>query len=567
MAPRSGFAPRLFLGALALCCAAVTAGAATITIVNLDAAGVGFNDATAAAPVGGNTGTTVGAQRLQVFQQAAAVWGAILPSAVEIRVNSTFVALSCTATSAVLGSAGATEIFSNFPGAPKAGTWYPKALANKLHGADLDPASADINARFNVNLGTTGCLTGFSWYYGLDHNEGASQVDLLAVLLHEMAHGLGFATYTNGTTGAQLNGVPDVFSTYIYDAATGLHWDQETDAQRVTSAVNTFKLLWDGPATRFMAPLTLANGRPVLRESAPLSGDFAVGAATFGPALGSPGVTAQVVLAVDNAAPTGDACSAIVNSTAMAGKIAIVDRGTCAFTVKVKACQDAGAVGVIVVNNAAGSPPQGMSGTDATITIPSVAVTLADGTTLKSQIASGLTVRMIADPALPQGADAHGRVMLYTPNPFMAGSSVSHFDVTCTPNLLMEPAINSDLTSSVDLTRYAFEDIGWLPPTTGVPGGGDVPVALALGANSPNPFAHSTAIHYEMPRAGEASLVVYDLSGRAVKHLLGGTMPAGSHVTVWDGRDDAGLEVHSGAFFSRLSVDGAVRSRRMVIVR
>jgi hypothetical protein len=58
--------------------------------------------------------------------------------------------------------------------------------------------------------------------------------------------------------------------------------------------------------------------------------------------------------------------------------------------------------------------------------------------------------------------------LLYTPNPFQSGSSVSHFDVTCTPNLLMEPAVNSDLTSSVDLTRYAFEDIGWLPRTTPV---------------------------------------------------------------------------------------------------
>jgi hypothetical protein len=58
--------------------------------------------------------------------------------------------------------------------------------------------------------------------------------------------------------------------------------------------------------------------------------------------------------------------------------------------------------------------------------------------------------------------------MLYTPNPFQSGSSVSHWDVSCTPNLLMEPAVNSGLTSSVDLTRYAFEDLGWLPRTTPV---------------------------------------------------------------------------------------------------
>jgi len=48
--------------------------AATITIVNADGAGEGFNDPTPAAPVGGNPGTTVGAQRLYVFQYAASIW-------------------------------------------------------------------------------------------------------------------------------------------------------------------------------------------------------------------------------------------------------------------------------------------------------------------------------------------------------------------------------------------------------------------------------------------------------------------------------------------------------------
>ena len=51
------------------------AGDATITIVNKDPVGVGFNDPTPAAPVGGNAGTTLGQQRLNVFQAAAAIWG------------------------------------------------------------------------------------------------------------------------------------------------------------------------------------------------------------------------------------------------------------------------------------------------------------------------------------------------------------------------------------------------------------------------------------------------------------------------------------------------------------
>lgn len=555
------------LPALALVCAAATAQAATITIINNDGAGEGFNDPTAAAPVGGNTGTTIGQQRLIVFQQAAAIWGGILPSAVQIRVNATFDPLTCTSSSAVLGSCGATEIFRDFTGAEFAGTWYPKTLGDKLAGTDLDAASADMNARFNSSLGATGCLDGSFWYYGLDHNHGTN-IDLLVVLLHEMGHGLGFATYTNGTTGAQLSGYPDVFSKFMYDQTTALHWDQENDAQRAASAIVPFKLTWDGAATKFMAPNTLQFGRAILRVNAPpaIAGDFPVGTASFGPALFSPGVTGAVVLADDGAAPTSDACTALVNGAQVAGKIAIVDRGTCNFTVKVKFCQDAGAIGVIVADNVAGAPPAGLGGADATITIPSVRVTQADGVTLKAQIASGLNVTLRTDPALMAGADPLGRVMLYTPNPFQSGSSVSHWDVSCTPNLLMEPAINPELTSSVDLTRYAFEDIGWLPRTTGVPVS-TLPAVAALRPNAPNPFDRSTAIRFDLPQEAQTDLDVYDISGRLVRSLLHERFPAGSHVLVWDGVGADGQRVHGGVYFTRLKVGGEVRSRQIVLVR
>ena len=63
------------------------------------------------------------------------------------------------------------------------------------------------------------------------------------------------------------------------------------------------------------------------------------------------------------------------------------------------------------------------------------------------------------------GTDALGRALMYTPNPFQGGSSVSHWDTVAFPNLLMEPAINADLTHTVgppaDLTLPLLRDIGW----------------------------------------------------------------------------------------------------------
>src|SRR5690349_14900788 len=76
---------------------------AQVIVINGNGPGVGFNDPTPAAPVGGNPGTTKGQQALNVFQAAADIWGATLDSSVPIVVYATFEPLSCTATSAVLG--------------------------------------------------------------------------------------------------------------------------------------------------------------------------------------------------------------------------------------------------------------------------------------------------------------------------------------------------------------------------------------------------------------------------------------------------------------------------------
>jgi hypothetical protein len=67
---------------------------------------------------------------------------------------------------------------------------------------------------------------------------------------------------------------------------------------------------------------------------------------------------------------------------------------------------------------------------------------------------------------LVAGADTNGRPMCFAPNPFQSGSSVSHWDITMSPNALMEPAINNDLHDSIDLTLGHFKDIGWFPETT-----------------------------------------------------------------------------------------------------
>jgi hypothetical protein len=462
--------------ALACCAWGGAQAAATITIINTNAPGVGFNDPTPAAPVGGNSGTTLGQQRLIAFQRAADLWGATLTSTVPVRVDAAFVPLSCTATGAVLGSAGANEIWSDFDHAPRANTWYPSALASKLQGSDVTtPDTPHIVARFNSRLGLfSDCMPGSGFYLGLDNHFGA-QIDLVTVLLHELGHGLGFQTFTDDVTGQQIMGMPSIWDYYLLDNRSNKTWAQMTDAERVASAVSGNGLSWNGAFVTAAVPQVLGPRSNLAVNGAAAgaaAGNYNVGDASFGPPLSSRAVTGELMPVVDQADGTGLACTTLSanNALAVRGNVALVDRGTCAFVVKAAMVQAAGAIGMVVADNQPGSVA-GMSGVDPTVTIPSARITQADGVTLKSVLQhrsrsrSGVLASLGVDPGQLAGADAQHRILLYTPDVLQPGSSVSHYSTDAKQNQLMEPAINSDLSHEViptrDLTYPLLRDIGW----------------------------------------------------------------------------------------------------------
>lgn len=457
------FASALAFGSIA----AVTPAnaAARITIINGDGPGEGFNDPTPAAPVGGNPGTTKGEQRLIAFQHAAHLWGLMLDSTIEVRVFAQFSPLGAN----VLGSAGTTAVFRDFTGAAFPATWYHSALADKRSGLDLleefgSPGEPDIVANFSSD---------FDFYLGIDNLHGA-QIDLVAVILHELGHGLGFANFVSETTGANFSGFTDIYSQFTLDTTNATIWSNfATDAARAASALRVDKIVWNGANVTAAVPFVLNYGRPEINVTAPpaIVGTARVGAAAFGPAVVSPGITGEVILALDPAiagspSPT-DGCSPLTNAAEVAGRIALIDRGTCAFTVKVKNAQDAGAVAVLIADNVVADPPPGMAGVDPTITITSVRISLPLGNDIKAQLAVPATVNVNLGVDLTQraGADPTGLAQLYATNPVQAGSSLSHFDSIAFKSQLMEPAINPDLTHEVippfDMTLPQMRDIGW----------------------------------------------------------------------------------------------------------
>ncbi|HKR14064.1 MAG TPA: PA domain-containing protein [Pyrinomonadaceae bacterium] len=440
------------------------AGPAQIIIVNINAPNVGFNDPTPAAPVGGNPGTTLGQQRLFAFQHAAEIWAARLDSNVPIRIRAQFVPLGA----GVLGSAGPVSVVRNFAGAPLANTWYHIALANKLAGVDLNTTNDDINANFSTN---------FNFYLGVDNNHGA-QPDLVTVLLHEFAHGLGFSQLANLNSGALFNGSPDHYNSKLFDLTLGLYWPQMTNAQRAASATRFGRVVWDGSFVTAGVPNVLLLGSAEVRVTnpAPIAGVFQFGTAAFGPAVGNPNVSSDVVAAVDAIEVGGtdtDGCSPFANAAAVSGKIALIERGLCGFAQKARNAGDAGAVGAIIYNNAANANagPTGMADDGINgvfVTIPSVSIRRVDGLAIVGQLGGTVTGSIGVDPTVRAGADLANRARVFAPFPVAGGSSISHFDSAARRNLLMEPAINGDLTHKVkapdDLTFELLRDVGWTFP-------------------------------------------------------------------------------------------------------
>lgn len=85
---------------------------------------------------------------------------------------------------------------------------------------------------------------------------------------------------------------------------------------------------------------------------------------------------------------------------------------------------------------------------------------------------------------------------------------------------------------------------------------------------APNPFNPRTVVEFSLPRNARVTVLLHDLRGRRVRTIDRGTLDAGTHEQVWNGRDDAGREVASGVYLVRVVTDGAVGAgRKITLVR
>ncbi|HEX6790338.1 MAG TPA: FlgD immunoglobulin-like domain containing protein [Candidatus Krumholzibacteria bacterium] len=484
------------------------AGAAVITINNMDGAGEGLNDPTPVLPIGGNPGTTLGMQRLIALQQAAELAGGCLLSDVPVQVNAAFNPLACTTTSAVLGSAGAVAALADFTGAPLANTWYPIALANAITGVDNDIANPDIGAQFNSNIGTVGCLTAYQWYYGLDGNASPGTIDFVTVALHEITHGLGFASFINVSTGAEFGGFDDVYEANSENhGAVPSTLTTMSNAQRVAAVKADPNLHWTG------AYVTAASGV--------LSGGVSNGhVQLYGPATLTPGST----LSHWNTALSPDqlmepAYTGPNHQNGLATEL-LQDIG---WTVQCPVAVAISSFGVRATDRGAMIDARFES------TFPNVLVNVY------------------------RGAGRDGALNVLATQSMSGRSTFSYVDESAVPG--------KSYRYMIGVVDGEGEFVSPIQSFT-------MPAASTrLEQNMPNPFNPTTAIRFSLASKENVTLAVYDIAGRLVRSLVNGTREVGSHEMTWDGRDNAGASVSSGVYFYRLDAGKFSQTRKMVLLK
>jgi hypothetical protein len=83
----------------------------------------------------------------------------------------------------------------------------------------------------------------------------------------------------------------------------------------------------------------------------------------------------------------------------------------------------------------------------------------------------------------------------------------------------------------------------------------------ALLQNHPNPFVNSSSVFYSLPEVSEATLNIYDITGRLVETLVNETQQPGIHQVWWDRKANP-----SGVYFYQLKAAEVTETRKMVVL-
>jgi hypothetical protein len=196
-------------------------------------------------------------------QAAIDIWSDNWSSSVPINVVANFVPEG---TSGILASASPVSFFHNFSGSPDSTLWYSSAMANAIAGKDLDPLSPEISININSTMA-------HAFYLATDGNCPTNLYDLESIILHEVAHGLGFLSNDSYDGFSQYGSIdqPTPFDAYAQTPDGGRLMDIASPSLALGSAFKN-TLVWSGKQG------ILANGgvKPALYTPNPFEGGSSV---------------------------------------------------------------------------------------------------------------------------------------------------------------------------------------------------------------------------------------------------------------------------------------------------
>lgn len=94
-----------------------------------------------------------------------------------------------------------------------------------------------------------------------------------------------------------------------------------------------------------------------------------------------------------------------------------------------------------------------------------------------------------------------------------------------------------------------------------------IPDKFELTQNYPNPFNPTTKFRYALPEGSNVKVIIYDLNGRRVAELVNNYQNAGTYEVIWNGKNDAGVQVSSGTYVYRIEAGSYVQVKKMVLMK
>jgi len=111
-------------------------------------------------------------------------------------------------------------------------------------------------------------------------------------------------------------------------------------------------------------------------------------------------------------------------------------------------------------------------------------------------------------------------------------------------------------------------------PTPGAPNGATAiksndafPKKYALWQNYPNPFNAATIIRYDLPEHSHVEIVIYDLLGKEINHLLNQQQEPGTRSIIWNATDDLKRTVSTGVYLFQIKAEKFIQTRKMVFLK